>query len=93
MQKDITVHKGVIATGDTFVSSSEKKHELFELFNATAVEMEGGAIAQTSNKNGVSCLIVRAISDLADGSAPMSLAQVETKMAEFASSTIEMLLR
>lgn len=91
--EDITVHKGVIATGDTFVSSSEKKHELFELFNATAVEMEGGAIAQTSNKNGVPCLIVRAISDLADGSAPMSLAQVETKMAEFASSTIEMLLR
>ena len=90
---DITVHKGVIATGDTFVSSSEKKHELSELFNATAVEMEGGAIAQTANKNGVPCMIIRAISDLADGSAPMSLAQVETKMAVFAASTIEMLLR
>ena len=90
---DITVHKGVIATGDTFVSSSEKKRELLELFNATAVEMEGGAIAQTANKNGVPCMIIRAISDLADGSAPMSLAQVETKMAVFAASTIEMLLR
>lgn len=90
---DITVHKGVIATGDTFVSSSEKKRELSELFNAMAVEMEGGAIAQTSNMNGVPCMIIRAISDLADGSAPMSLAQVETKMAVFAASTIEMLLR
>ena len=55
--------------------------------------MEGGAIAQTANKNHIPCLIIRAISDLADGSAPISLAQVETKMAQFASSTIAVLLK
>lgn len=90
---DVKVHKGVIATGDTFVSSSEKKQELAKLFNATAVEMEACAIAQTANKNRVPCLIIRAISDLADGSAPLSLSQVETKMAQFASTTIAVLLR
>ena len=91
--KDTTIHKGTIATGDTFLSSSEKKQELKQLFNAVAVEMEGGAIAQTANKNHIPCLIIRAISDLADGSAPISLAQVETKMAQFASSTIAVLLK
>lgn len=90
---DVNVHKGIIATGDTFVSSSEKKQELANLFNATAVEMEACAIAQTANKNHVPCLIIRAISDLADGSAPLSLSQVETKMAQFASTTIAVLLR
>lgn len=89
---EVRIHKGVIATGDTFVSSSEKKQELSELFNATAVEMEACAIAQTANINEVPCLIIRAISDLADGSAPISLAQVETKMAQFAASTIAVLL-
>jgi adenosylhomocysteine nucleosidase len=89
----ITIHKGRIATGDTFISSSEKKQELERLFNAAAVEMEAGAIAQTSNINNIPCLIIRAISDLADGSAPLSLSQVETKMAQVASSTIEILLR
>ena len=90
---DVNVHKGVIATGDTFVSSSEKKQELKSFFNATDVEMEACAIAQTANINQGPCLIIRAISDLADGSAPLSLAQVETKMAQFASSTIAVLLR
>lgn len=90
---DVNVHKGVIATGDMFVSSSEKKQELKSLFNATAVEMEACAIAQTSNINQVPCLIIRAISDLADGSAPLSLSQVETKMAQFASKTIAVLLK
>lgn len=93
LPNDLTsLHKGIIATGDTFVSSSEKKQELAKVFNATAVEMEACAIAQTANKNKVPCLIIRAISDLADGSAPISLAQVETKMAEFAASTIAKLL-
>lgn len=90
---EVRIHKGIIATGDTFVSSSEKKQELKTLFNATAVEMEACAIAQTANINQIPCLIIRAISDLADGSAPLSLAQVETKMAQFASSTIAVLLK
>lgn len=89
----VNIHKGTIATGDTFVSSSDKKNELKNLFNATAVEMEACAIAQTANCNNIPCLIIRAISDLADGSAPISLAQVETKMAQFASATIAMLLK
>ncbi len=86
------VHTGVIASGDTFVSDKNKKHEIKETFNAAAVEMEGCAIAQAASKNGVPFVIVRAISDLADDTAAQDHEFVETEMAELSSSTIESLL-
>lgn len=91
--KDFKIHKGRIATGDMFVGTTEKKTEIRELFNASAVEMEGAAIAQTAFCNSIPFLIIRAISDLADCTAQKSLEEVETKMAQFASSTIEKLLK
>ena len=92
LNNEIGVHIGTIATGDTFVSSTEKKNELRNLFNATATEMEGAAIAQTATRNNIPFVVMRAISDLADGSAPKSLQEVESTMARFASSVTEKLL-
>ena len=60
------VIRGIIVTGDVFVSSSPKKIELRESFQADAVEMEGAAIAQICWQQGVSCLIVRSLSDTSD---------------------------
>lgn len=86
------IHKGVIATGDMFIGTPEKKAELKALFNASAAEMESSAIAQTANSNDVPCLIIRAISDLADCTANKPFPEVEKQMAEVAASTIEILL-
>ena len=86
------VHKGIIATGDTFVSDGKKKQEIKEIFNASAVEMEGCAIAQCAQINSVPCLIVRAISDLANGEAAKSLDVFEKEMAEVSAQTIKILL-
>lgn len=93
LDKNIGVHIGTIATGDMFVSSSQKKDELRELFDTTAVEMEGVAIAQTATRNNIPFVVMRAISDLADGSAPKSLQEVETTMAEFAATVTKNLLK
>lgn len=90
---DTKLHKGIIVTGDCFVGDVEQKKELKLMFNASAAEMEAAAIAQTANYNEIPCLIVRAISDLADGSACDSIAQFETKMAQFSSLTISALLQ
>lgn len=90
---DIKYHTGLIATGDCFVSSMEKKLQIRDTFNAIAVEMEGAAIAQTANANKVPCVIVRAISDLADDTAAQDHEFVETEMAEHCSSTLETLLK
>lgn len=87
------IHRGIIASGDTFVASYEKKKEIKNLFNATAVEMEGAAIAQTAYLNEVPFLIVRAISDLADGTAAESLDEFEYKSAQITSSIIKTMLK
>lgn len=86
------VHKGVIATGDCFVSDMNKKKDIRDTFNASAVEMEGAAIAQVASVNKVPFVIVRAISDLADDCAAEAHEFVETEMAELSSSAIEYLL-
>lgn len=59
---------GVIASGDQFVNSSEKKEYICKTFKAIACEMEGAAIAQVAYVNKVPFCVIRAISDSADGS-------------------------
>jgi adenosylhomocysteine nucleosidase len=69
---------GIVATGDAFVESGEKRKELRDGLQADAVEMEGAAVAQVCYEFKVPCLIVRSVSDMADGSAR---ADIETYAA------------
>ena len=74
--------RGRVASGDIFVADANLKHSLATEFGAAVAEMEGAAIAQTAWQNGVPCAIVRAISDLADGSATLSFEEFEVVAAE-----------
>ena len=74
--------RGRVASGDIFVADANLKHTLATDFGAAVAEMEGAAIAQTAWQNGVPCAIVRAISDLADGSATLSFEEFEVIAAE-----------
>ena len=65
---------GTIASGDQFISSKEKKDFIENTFQAYACEMEGAALAQVCMDNQVPFLVIRAISDKADGEAPLSYA-------------------
>ena len=60
---DIKYKIGVIASGDQFIDSSDKKKELVKDFNAIAVEMEGASTGQVCNVNGIDFAVIRAISD------------------------------
>jgi adenosylhomocysteine nucleosidase len=62
----INTVRGNIATGDQFVSTSEKKTYLKEGFNAAACEMEGGSIGHVCFVNNVPFAVLRSISDNAD---------------------------
>lgn len=62
---------GVIASGDQFVASAERKAFITEHFGAIACEMEGAAIGQVCYVNKVPFCVLRAISDSADGSSHM----------------------
>ncbi len=74
--------RGRVASGDIFVADANLKHTLATDFGAAVAEMEGAAIAQTAWQNSVPCAIVRAISDLADGSATLSFEEFEVIAAE-----------
>ncbi|MGG7047579.1 MULTISPECIES: 5'-methylthioadenosine/adenosylhomocysteine nucleosidase [unclassified Campylobacter] len=60
---------GVIATGDQFVCDKNKKEWIKNTFNADAVEMEGGSVAQVCTQLNVPFFMLRAISDEAGGGA------------------------
>lgn len=67
--RGINAHAGIIASGDQFIGSSEKKLWIAETFGAIACEMEGAAIAQVCYVNKVPFCVIRAISDDADSGA------------------------
>lgn len=62
---------GTIASGDQFMSDTEKKNAIRDRFSAIACEMEGAAIAHVAYVNGVPFAVLRAISDSASGDAQM----------------------
>jgi adenosylhomocysteine nucleosidase len=73
-EMDINYLVGTIATGDKFISEKADKDRIVSLFGASACEMEGGAIAHTAYVNQIPFMVVRAISDSADGDACMDYA-------------------
>lgn len=85
----VRVHRGLIASGDRFVSSAGEVRALAEaLPDALAVEMEGAAIAQVCYEHDVACAIVRTISDTADAHASASFTTFLTDIAGAYSSGI-----
>ena len=78
---------GIIATGDQFVSSETKVAQLRADFQADAVEMEGGAVAQVCQQQQVPCLIIRSISDKADSQAHETMLNF-TETAAFNSANL-----
>lgn len=81
-------YEGVIASGDEFVASSERREAIASQCGAMASEMEGAAIAQVAVQNDVPFLVIRTISDLADGSAPVSFETVVQFAADKAAAII-----
>ena len=63
------VFKGRIASGDQFVASEAYVAILQDRFDAIACEMEGASVAAVCEQFGVPCVVIRAMSDKADGQA------------------------
>lgn len=61
------VHYGLIASGDEFISSTDRLQQLRQHFpDLLAVEMEGAAVAQVCHEFGIPFSVIRTISDSAD---------------------------
>ncbi len=78
---DLGVFEGRVCSGDQFISSGEVKEEIIKEFGGMCTEMEGAGIAQACYLNEIPFVIIRAISDKADGSDIMDYPEFEKKAA------------
>ena len=93
-QQGIHNHVGLIATGDSFIAGQEKvdtiKHHFPEVL---AVEMEGAAIAQAAQAAGKPFLVIRAMSDTAQGDANISFDEFILEAGKRSAQTLLALLK
>ena len=87
-----TAYLATIATGDQFVADKNVKERIHSNFDAYCVEMEGAAIAQVCHLNQVPFVVIRAISDKADGSADMDFEEFLTAAAANSSKIVARLV-
>ena len=89
---DKQVYQGIIATGDQFIADQQTVAGIHQQFDAMAVEMEGAAVAQVAAMFDRPLVVIRTISDKADGSAHLSYDDMERVAAENSSAiTLNML--
>ena len=89
---DINVLTGKVVSGDQFISSKEQKEKLINVFHGDCAEMEGAAIAHAAYLNNIPYLVIRAISDKADGSAQMDYPTFEKAAAAHSAKLVEHLV-
>ena len=80
-EKTFNTFRGMIVSGDSFISSAEKAKQLHDEFGALCTEMEGAAVAHTAKVNNIPFVVIRAISDFADEDADNSFDLFEKKAA------------
>lgn len=90
---DIKTFKGRVLSGDQFIADEKKKEWLVNTFEGFCTEMEGAAIGQTAFLNGIPFLVVRAISDKADGSASMDYPEFEAKAISHTTALIKAMVK
>ena len=78
---DLGVFEGRVCSGDQFVSSPDVKKAIIDEQGGMCTEMEGAAIAQGCYLNRIPFVIIRAISDKADGSDIVDYPVFEKKAA------------
>lgn len=78
---DLGVFEGRVCSGDQFVSSPDVKKAIIDEQGGMCTEMEGAAIAQGCYLNKIPFVIIRAISDKADGSDIVDYPVFEEKAA------------
>ncbi|MGP0585888.1 5'-methylthioadenosine/adenosylhomocysteine nucleosidase [Paenibacillus timonensis] len=73
---------GRVLSGDQFIADPEFVGSvLYRELDGACVEMEGAALAQVCHRNGVPFIVLRSISDKADGSADVNFSEFTTLAA------------
>lgn len=84
---------GTILTGDQFLNCGATRDRLHDELGGQAIEMEGGAVAQTAQAFGVDCLVVRALSDLAGAESDLDFTTFLDEVAANSAVVVERIVR
>ena len=86
--------KGLIATGDSFMSDPRRVARIGEQFEQVeAVEMEGAAIAQVAYQYGIPFVVIRSLSDIAGKDSAQSFEEFLQEAAENSANLILKMLK
>ncbi len=80
---------GIIASGDQFISSLERKNYIRSTFSAIACEMEGASIGHACYLSNVEFVVIRCISDSATGDAEMEYPEMVKRAAKKSMALVE----
>ncbi|MCJ8011301.1 5'-methylthioadenosine/adenosylhomocysteine nucleosidase [Paenibacillus sp. KQZ6P-2] len=72
---EVNCRVGRVLSGDQFIASVEQVTWFYEHLQGACVEMEGASVAQVCYMNGVPFVVIRSMSDKADGSAHANFAE------------------
>ncbi|HFI0797312.1 TPA: 5'-methylthioadenosine/adenosylhomocysteine nucleosidase [Streptococcus suis] len=88
-EQEMTSHQGLIVTGDSFIAGRDKIAKIKQHFpEVLAVEMEGAAIAQAAVNTGKPFLVIRAMSDTAQGDANITFDEFIIQAGERSAQTL-----
>lgn len=83
---------GRIATGDIFVEDEALRESIIQRTHPDCVEMEGAAIALVAYSNKIPCLVIRTMSDNANGDAGMSFDTFVEIAADYSAKLLLLML-
>lgn len=72
---------GKVLSGDQFIASRETVQYLYETMQGACAEMEGASVAHVCDMNGTPFVIIRSMSDKADGSAHVNFPEFTVQAA------------
>lgn len=84
----VNVQRGVIVSGDQFISTNEQRIKIIDNFDAIAAEMEGASIGHVCTMNKVPFGVLRAISDGANDSSVVDFPTFAKTAAQMTIKTI-----
>jgi len=90
---DKHVFEGTIASGEAFIASESYVRFLRDKFNAYAVESEGGPVARVAYEFNVPVVVIRTLSDLADGNASQSFTKFAAKAGDNSAQVVMEILK
>ena len=94
-ERGVELLEGVVATGDQFIASEERRDFIINTYKADATEMEGASVAYVCHCLEVPFFVLRSISDAADMDAGFNFEEfLESSAkisAEFALGMVEKL--